>query len=61
MKAYLHFSETRPDGTKDTFQTIGVPAKMDGTQMRVLWGVWRAVRDGHVTIEGKRVPVTITK
>lgn len=60
MKAYLHFSSTRSDGTKDSFQTISVPAKRreDGALM-VLWGRWRLVRNGHVMIEGHGVPAQL--
>lgn len=53
-KAYIHFHATRRDGTRDSFQTIGVPCRRreDGALL-VLWGRWRLVRNGQVIIACK--------
>jgi hypothetical protein len=59
MHAYIHFHATRRDGTKDSFQTIRVPARTrDDGALLVLWGRWRRVVSGQVMIAGERFSVS---
>jgi len=50
MKAYIHNSNLRPDGTKDCFLTVSAPAKSEPLAWQLL-GL-QATRSGY----GSRIP-----